>query len=164
MHYEAMSSGDGEHQRDRAIEVRERRLLGEIGESHHANYDEPMALALGLHFNEPVPSVELTFTIHTDTGYPVVTQSAQIEPDNAAGFDAGEEVQLRLSFRARLGGGNYMLAVAMRSGDGRLLGRSEGLMLFVAGRPSSVGVVELCAEFAVDGVDRTDRRTMMLES
>jgi hypothetical protein len=93
-----------------------------------------------------------------------MAQTGRIEPAAGNGFADGEDVQLRLSFRARLGGGNYMLAVLMRDADGRLLGRSDGLMLFVAGRPSSLGVVELCAEFAVDGIDRTDRRTMILEA
>jgi ABC-2 type transport system ATP-binding protein len=162
MHYESMSGETGQAEQGHAIEVRERRLMGELGESHHANYDEHMELVLGLLVRDSLEEFDLTFTIQTDSGYPAMSHHQAIVQDGG-GFAAGEHVSLRLSFRARLGGGNYMLTIVIRSPDGRLLGRAEGLLMFVAGRPSSIGVVELDAEFAVDGIDRTDRRTMMLE-
>jgi ABC-2 type transport system ATP-binding protein len=163
LHFQSVSrvsSGDGARS---GVEVLERRLEGDIGDGHHANYDDPLALVLRLHFHEGVASVELTLTIETDMGYPVTIDASRVEAP-AEGFRAGEQAELRVSFRARLGGGSYRLAIAFRGADGAALGASDGLMLFVAARPSSLGVVELCAEFEVDGVDRTDYRSMILDA
>ena len=161
LHFQSVSrvsSGDGARG---GVEVLERRLEGDTSDAHHANYDDPLALVLRLHFHEDVPQVELMLTIETDMGYPVSVDASRVEAP-AEGFRAGEQVELRISFRARLGGGSYRLAIALRGPTGAQLAASDGLMLFVAARPSSIGVVELCAEFEVDGVDRTDYRSMIL--
>ena len=161
LHFQSVSrvsSGDGARS---GVEVLERRLEGDTGDGHHADYDDPLVLVLRLRFHEDVAAVELMLTIETDMGYPVSTDASRVEAP-AEGFRAGEQVELRVSFRARLGGGSYRLAIALRTPKGTPLGASDGLMLFVAARPSSIGVVELCAEFKVDGVDRTDYRSMIL--
>ncbi len=91
--------------------------------------------------------------------------ASQARPlDDGRAFRAGEEIDAVVRFRARLGGGNYELVLRIHSSDGELLGVSEGLILFVAGRPASLGPVDLRATIEVDGVDRTDRRTSFLEA
>jgi hypothetical protein len=43
------------------------------------------------------------------------------------------------------------------------LGGLDNVMLFVAGRPGSLGAVDLRARIEVDGIDRTDVRATLLE-
>jgi ABC-2 type transport system ATP-binding protein len=163
LHYESLSSPDREAQRGAAVEVLERRLLGTVGEDHHANYDDPMELTLRLRFNQAISEAELAFTIETDAGYPVMAVTKPLDA-GGRGFAPGEEVSMRLPFRARLGGGNYRLAVSFRGPDAEPLGAADELMLFVAARPGSIGVVELCSQITVGGVDRTPQRSMILDS
>jgi ABC-2 type transport system ATP-binding protein len=163
LHYQSMSSAGHAGRQGLAVEVLERRLAGATDEGHHADYDEPMELSLRLQFREAVPSAELTFTIETEAGFPVSSETRPLDGSDQ-GFRAGEMVAVRIHFRSRLGAGNYQLAISLRGPSGELLAASGGLMLFVAGRPGANGVVDLCPRFEVDGVDRTDRRSMILGS
>jgi methionine-rich copper-binding protein CopC len=144
-----------------SIDVLERRLVGGDGENHHADYDQPLELQLRLRFNRQVEDLRVTFELTTDTGLPVSAQTSS--PDALRTFEPGEETLIRLPFRARLGGGNYALAARLADGDGHPLGGCENVMLFVSGRPGSLGVIDLRAEIEVDGVDRTDLRSTLLE-
>jgi ABC-type Fe3+/spermidine/putrescine transport system ATPase subunit len=163
LHYQSMSNAEHAGHRGLSVEVLERRLAGGTDESHHANYDEAMELSFRLQFREAVPSADLTFTIETEAGFPVSSETRPLE-GGKHGFRAGEMVVMRIQFRTRLGAGNYLLAISLRGPSGELLAASDGLMLFVAGRPSTNGVIDLCPRFEVDGVDRTDHRSMILDA
>jgi ABC-2 type transport system ATP-binding protein len=145
-----------------AVDVVERRLVGARGENHHAVYDAPIELQLRLRFHREVSACAINFAIVGPTGFPVASHTGPVHRDPP--FQAGEEVETAVRFRARLGGGNYELVVRIQSRDGDLLGMSEGLILFVAGRPGSLGAIDLRSTIEVDGVDRTDRRTSLLEA
>ncbi len=161
-HFHAASSAAGSRRgSDAAVEVVQRTLTGDIGDGHHARYDEAMRLALKLRFHRPVQRLQVSFSIETDLGYPVMMDDQTLASADG-GFAAESETDLAICFRARLGGGNYRLAVALHDDAGGLLGACDALMLFVAGGTSSMGVIEHCAEFSVDGVDRTDRRSRLL--
>jgi ABC-2 type transport system ATP-binding protein len=161
MHYHSLSHFDHDGSQTGIVEVVERRLTGGTDDGHHANYDDPMELALGLLFREAVPRADLTLTIESDSGFPVSAQTSAID-SGGRGFQAGAQATVRIRFRTRIGGGNYKLAASLRGSGGELLASSGGLMLFVAGRPSSLGVVDMCPQFLIDGVDRTDHRAMVL--
>jgi ABC-type polysaccharide/polyol phosphate transport system ATPase subunit len=161
LHYASVSElaapgGDG-----MSIEVVEQQLVGGEGEDHHANYDQPMELKLRLRFHRDVEDAHARFSLRTEGGNPVASHTAALQPSSAR-YRKGEELAVRIGFRARLGGANYRLAVELHDGAGDLLGVCEGPVVFVAGRPGSVGVIDLRAEIEVDGVDRTDRRLTLL--
>ena len=162
LHCGAMSKLDDASEAGTAVDVLERRLVGAEGKNHHAHYDAPIELQLRLRFHRAMSSCMLSFAVVGATGFPVASHTRALSRDRA--FQAGEEVTAAVRFRARLGGGNYELVVRIHSSDGDLLGVSEGLIFFVAGRPGSLGAVDLRAAIEVDGVDRTDRRTSMLEA
>ncbi len=160
MHLKALSHLDDAEQRGTKIEFTRQTLTGGEGDGHHADYDDPLELTLGLRFREPVPQVEVLLSMESEAGFPVLADTRRLDP-GGAGFTSGEEATLRIGFRARLGGGSYRVTVSLRRPNGELLGAST-VMLFVAGRPGSVGAVELLTSFSVDGVDRTDTRTLLL--
>lgn len=162
LHCGAMSRLDDPGDARSMVDVVDRRLIGADGKDHHASYDAPVELQLRLRFRRELPSCTISFAILGATGFPVATYSGALARGRA--FQAGEEVTAVIRFRARLGGGNYELVVRIHCGDDELVGISEGLILFVAGRPGSWGAVDLRATIEVDGVDRTDRRTSMLQA
>jgi hypothetical protein len=108
-----------------------------------------------------VPACAIDFAIVGANGFPVASHTRTVHRDRP--FQVGEEVETGVRFRSRLGGGNYELVVRIHSSDGDLLGTSEGLILFVSGRPGSLGAIDMRATIEIDGVDRTDRRTSLLE-
>jgi hypothetical protein len=156
-----MSRLDDPDQPRTVVDVVERRLVGGDDETHHVGYDAPIELQLRLRFYRDVPGCTLGFSIIGALGLPVASHTRPLERKDP--FRAGEEIEAGVRFRARLGGGNYELVVRIHSSDGELLGVSEGLILFVAGRPGSLGAADLRATIEVDGVDRTDRRASFLE-
>jgi ABC-2 type transport system ATP-binding protein len=160
LHCATMSRLDDPAQPHTVVDVVERRLTGGGDESHHAHYDAPIELQLRLRFYREVHGCTVSFEIVGAMGTPVSSYTSALQRERP--FEAGEDVEARIRFRARLGGGNYELVVRIHSHDGELLGISEGLILFVAGRPGSLGTVDLCATIEVDGVDRTDRRASFL--
>ncbi len=162
MHLETFHVSEKHARHAQAIEVLERRLLGGTGHGHHANYDEAMEIRLRLNFKEAVTDPAVIFEIETTSGYPVTLETRPM-PERRR-WTAGEEVWLRIPFRARLGGANYRLNVSFRDAEGGLLGAAGALMLFVAARPSTVGVIELDATIRVDDTDRTDRSEMIIDS
>lgn len=161
MHYESIS-GQELSQGGLAVEVVSQCLVGAEGEDHHANYDEPLTLELHLRFHRDVPEAQCWFAIRTDGGDVITRVVSGLDP-GGGGFTRNDELRLRIDFRARLGAGNYRLAVEFRDAAQQTLGSCDGLVLFVSGRPSSLGVVDLRAQIEVDGTDRTDRRLTLLD-
>jgi ABC-type polysaccharide/polyol phosphate transport system ATPase subunit len=162
LHCGTMSRLDDPGQPQTAVDIVERRLVGGGDGNHHARYDDPIELQLRLRFYREVPECSVGFAIVGAMGTPVASYVSAVYRERS--FGAGEDVEARIRFRARLGGGNYELVVRVHSSNGELLGISEGLILFVAGRPGSVGAVDLRSTIEVDGVDRTDRRASYLEA
>lgn len=163
LHCAAMSRLDDPSQPRTLVDVVERELIGGTGERHHAHYDEALELRLRLRFFRTLPKCTVSFVVVSAGGVPVASHTEDVDRDGQ-GFTEGDETVLRVRFRARLGGGNYELVVRIHGPDGELLGTSEGLILFVSGRPGSLGVIDMQATCRVDGIDRTDRRTSLLES
>jgi ABC-type polysaccharide/polyol phosphate transport system ATPase subunit len=161
LHCAAMSSSEDPSHLRTMVDIVERQLVAVGGERHHAEYDAAMELRLRLHFYRDFEACEITFEVGA-MGFPVASHSSTLVRDQRP-FRAGEEVSVTIRFRARLGGGNYELVTRIRGADGELLGITEGLLMFVKGRPGSLGPVDLRAGIDVDGVDRTDRRSSLLE-
>jgi energy-coupling factor transporter ATP-binding protein EcfA2 len=162
LHCASMSRFDDPAEQATAVDIFERRLVGGADESHHAAYDAPVELQLRLRFYRDVHGCTLTFAIIGAMGAVVASHQAPVGA--GATFRAGDEVDVGVDFRARLGGGHYEVVVRIHSAEGELLGVSEGLILFVTGRPGSLGAVDLRSSIEVDGVDRTDRRTSFLRA
>jgi ABC-type polysaccharide/polyol phosphate transport system ATPase subunit len=160
LHYESLSRLEQHAESGMSIEVLEQRMVGGEGEDHHANYDQPMEYQVRLRFHRATQNPRVEFSLRTDGGSLVTLQTLAL--DQADSYRAGEEISVSIRFRARLGAGSYRLALELVDSAGDRLGRCDGLVMFVAGQPASVGVIDLRAEIEVDGVDRTDRRVTLL--
>jgi ABC-type polysaccharide/polyol phosphate transport system ATPase subunit len=162
-HCAAMSRWEDSAEASTVVDVTERRLVGGDGESHQASYDAPMELQARLRFFRDVPGATVVLAIISSAGFPVANHTLTLG-DAGRSFREGEETEVRIRFRARLGGGNYELALRVYGTEEELLGTSEGLVLFVTGRAGSLGVVDLRAAIEVDGQDRTDARASLLDA
>lgn len=161
LHFESVSTRGEAADEDRVVQVLEQRLLGGEG-SHHADYDERVELRARLRFTRRTPAATTVFVVRT-AGGDVVTSHTEPLDGGSRGFAAGEETTLSIGFQARLGAGSYRLEAQILSPAGELLGVCAGLVMFVAGRPGSLGVVDLRSQISVGGVDRTDRRVSLLQ-
>ena len=161
-HCAAMSEWDESAGPRNLVDVADRRLVGGDGESHHARYDESMELRARLRFFQDVASCTCVLTVISAAGMPVASHALPLRSGRS--FASGDEAEIRIGFRARLGGGNYELVLRFYGEDGELLGTSEGLILFVSGRAGSLGVIDLRAAILVDGEERTDLRATLLEA
>ena len=161
LHCAQMSSSDDPSTPRTVVDIVERSLSGEDGDGHHASYDSQLELNLRLRFHRRLTGCSLEFRVVADTGLQV-TSHAEALVSGDGPFLPREEMPVRIRFRARLGGGNYELGVRILGPDGEILGTTEGLILFVAGRPDSMGPVDLRASIEVDGVNRTDFRESLL--
>jgi ABC-2 type transport system ATP-binding protein len=160
LHYRAISAAPAAGSAPGAVEVLERELIGAPGEDHHANYDESLELRLRVRLQQMVHATEIEFAVKTDSGLLVTAQSAPLPAEPS--LEAGEELLVRIAFRARLGGGTYLLSARLTDSAKHDLGGCQDLILFVAGRPGSMGAVDLRASMRIDGVERADRRLTLL--
>jgi hypothetical protein len=158
---ESISAREQQTGQRTAVEVLDQCLVGGTGEDHHANYDQPMELQLRLRFRRGVEDLRLRIALRTDAGDLVTARTSPLSPAPAR-CQPGEEIQIQVHFRARLGGANYKLAVDVYESAGCPLGGGNGLVMFLAGCPGAVGVVDLRADIEVDGMDRADRRLTLL--
>lgn len=161
-----ISSEDDSSLPSQIVNVTERRLLGPSGdEENFAAYDSPMELRLRLRFyRELAQGCTVKFRVVSEGGVEVATHTEKLGPAESGPLLVGDEIPMRIRFQARLGGGNYELSVEILSREGELIGNSDGLVVFVTGRPDSLGAVDLRASIEVDGVDRTGSRKSMMSS
>ena len=162
LHAESMSTADALSEAGGPVEVLARRLVGGEGEDHHANYDQPVELQLRLRFNRVVVDPLVEFAVTTETGFPVSSVTRAVDADAPRAFQPGEEIALKIPFRARLGGG----ATRSRHGSTIATGNgSEDARTWCCSWPATrlAGLIDLRARIAVDDVDRTDARSTLLE-
>jgi ABC-type polysaccharide/polyol phosphate transport system ATPase subunit len=131
------------------VEVLERRLLGSLGETHRAEYDEPLELQLRLRFQQLVEDPVVTVGVLTSDGrFGGFNATPVGQPWRT--FVPGEEAFVRIAFPARLAGGTYNLVVEVKERVGtRPLARSAGL-LSVAGREGVSGLVDVGAQVELE--------------
>jgi ABC-type polysaccharide/polyol phosphate transport system ATPase subunit len=149
--YQASGADDAETIARRAgsIEVVNRRLVGATGEKNNVEYDQPVELHLALRFKRRVEDPQIVAGIMTDERQLVgfnITQRGEVWRT----FEPGDECHLRVAFRARLAGGQYILSLSIRERDtGRVLIREHGPQITVAQRDGVDGVADVLPELAV---------------
>src|SRR5437773_6486029 len=114
-------------------------------------------------FQEPVAGAHVRFQLLNEAGLLVsVAQSKLYGPSRA--FAAGEEVDVKVRFRARLAGGGYRLVTIITGSnvDDHLL-HDEGPVIYVTPRVGTWGIADTLATIEVDGEDWTWREPLMLD-
>lgn len=105
-----------------------------------------------LRFSAPVDSPQVYFNVFDESGE-LVYQRLTTVGRRYRTFDAGEEAEVRIRFRAGMGVGRYRIATEVRSLDGRsVLTAGEGTLDAERRGPAQVGSADLEASIFVDGV------------
>jgi energy-coupling factor transporter ATP-binding protein EcfA2 len=140
-----------------------RELLGAGGPRHYVDMDGKVELVIRLRFEEPVASPSVLFQILTETGLHVSTTQSVL-PSPRQMFAAGEEVDIRARFRARLAGGGYRLVTIITGRDleDHVL-RDEGPVIYVGPRAGAWGIADLLGTIEVNGEDWTWSESLMFD-
>jgi ABC-type polysaccharide/polyol phosphate transport system ATPase subunit len=133
-----------------AVEVTDREILGPDGPTYHLPYDEPVTYRARLHFSERVVRPQAQFQVYSHTG--VFVYGRRTMAGLSRTFEAGDTVEVEIPFQQRLGGDTYRLVLnVLDQADEPLYTDSDGLVVYVAARPGSAGLVDLQADIVVDG-------------
>jgi ABC-type polysaccharide/polyol phosphate transport system ATPase subunit len=125
---------------------------GGKGEWLHAAQDELVELNLRLRFHRRVEDPVITVGAITDMGM-FAGFASTLQGSSWRTFEPGEEANVDITFPVQLGGGAYRLIVDMKDGvGGERLARSDELILKVAEREGSSGVVDVCSEIEVSEI------------
>lgn len=153
MHFELLSrqrADDAAGGRGYVVEVIDRAVLGPDGPTYHLPYDQPVTYRARLRFHESVARPQLFFQVFSQSGVMVYNRHSLARLPRS--FEPGDEVEIEVPFQQRLGGDTYRLALnVLDASDQPLYMDSEGLVVYVAGRAGTGGLVDLQAEILMDG-------------
>lgn len=138
------------------VEFLDARFLASGRQAVQVAYDDPVEVELRVRFHQRVDDPVFTLGVITNGGLFGGFNTTRTGPGWRT-FHPGQETAIRLSFPARLAGGAYRLLVDVKdqTGDDRLALNDE-LILTVAERPESAGIVDLCADIQLgEGQIRT---------
>jgi ABC-type polysaccharide/polyol phosphate transport system ATPase subunit len=162
-YYKLLNASDSATDAGGPVVVVGRELRGAGGAGHYVDPDDEVELVTRVQFDERVVDPHVKFQILTEGGLLVsTTQSVLRGPWRVV--TAGEQVDVRVRFRARLGGGSYRLVTIITGAnvDDHLL-RDEGPVVYVEPRLGTWGIADPLATIEVDGEDQTWRGSLMLE-
>ncbi len=147
--HESLLAG-GEEAGRGPVEIIEERLVGPRGPVAHAAYDDPLELRLRLRFHARVDDPQIAFgSITTDGRFGGASATAPGERWRT--FEPGEEADVAIGFRARMGPDRYRLPVEVKRRDGgKVLCRSDGVVLTVTGAGDATGLADVAARFALE--------------
>jgi ABC-2 type transport system ATP-binding protein len=138
-------------------------LRGADGAGHYVDPDGEIELVTRLRFEQAVASPSVLFQLLTEGGV-LVSTTQSVLPAPRRTFAAGEEVDVRVRFRARLTGGGYRLVIIITGRDiGDHLLRDEGPVIYVGPRLGTWGIADPLATIEVDGEDWTWRESLMFD-
>lgn len=140
-----------------------RRLVGIDGDRPYVDTDKEVEVVTRVRFERPVADPHVKFQVLTEAGLLVSTSQSLLRRPWRT-FAAGEEVDVRVRFRARFGGGGYRLVTIITGAnvDDHLL-RDEGPVVYVEPRVGTWGIVDPQATIEVDGEDRTWTESLMMQ-
>jgi hypothetical protein len=141
------------------VEFLERRFADGEADWRHVRYDEPVELEARIRFNQLVEDPVVTVGVVTNAGV-FGGFNTTMAADKWRTFHSGEEASLRITFPARLGGGSYRLTLDVKERRGvQILARADDLVLTVAERAGSAGMLDVCARVLI-----TDPSQLALEA
>lgn len=143
------------------VEVIESQVCDQNGPTFHLPAHEAVTYRATIRFHTDVDRPQAQFQIFTEQGHFVYERRTLTGPPRR--FKAGEEVEIAIPFQQRLGAGTYRLALHILDASGRVLfSDSEGVLVFVAGKPGSAGLVDLEADVVIDGEVQPGELDLML--
>jgi ABC-type polysaccharide/polyol phosphate transport system ATPase subunit len=160
-YYKVLATSDG-GAGNGPVAVVGRELRGTGGPSHYVDPDGEVEMVTRVRFEQAIANPSVVFQLVTDAGQ-LVSTTQSVLPALRRNFGAGEEVDVRVSFRARLGGGGYRLVTIVTDPDAEAyLLLDEGPVIYVGPRLGTWGVVDPHVTIEVNGEDWTWREDPML--
>ena len=138
-------------------------LRGTGGPEHYVDPDGEVELVTRVRFEQQVVNPSVLFQLITEAGV-LVSTTQSVLPAPQRTFAAGDEVDVRVRFRARVVGGGYRLVTIITGQqlDDYLL-RDEGPVIYVGPRLGTWGIADPLATIEVDGEDWTWHGSIMLD-
>jgi ABC-type polysaccharide/polyol phosphate transport system ATPase subunit len=147
----------------RVVEVVDRVLVGPDGPTFHLPFDEPVTYKARVRFHQTVDRPQAQFQVYSQYG--VFVYGRRTLEGLSRCFAAGDEVEIEIPFQQRLGGDTYRLVLnILDDKDEPLHQDSEGLVVYVAGRPGTAGLVDLQANIMMDGELMTEEVNLLLDA
>ncbi len=144
------------------VEVMDRQVHDQNGVAFHLPYDEQVTYRARVRFNTPVDRPQARFQIFTQHGHFVYERRTLTGPPRR--FEPGEEIEIEIPFRQRLGGGTYRLVLHVLDQAGETLYTdAEGVLVFVTPKAGSAGVVDLEASVIIDGELQPEEVNLLLD-
>ena len=162
-YYKVMHASEGDVGAGHVVVVVGQDLRGAEGAAHYVEPDGEVELVTRVRFEAPVVDPHVKFDVLSEAGLLVSTTQSRLHGSWRT-FEAGEEADIRVRFRARLGGGSYRLVTTVTGAnvDDHLL-RDEGPLIYIEPRVGTWGLVDPLATIEMDGEDRTWRDSLMLD-
>jgi len=165
LHFDLLARHQAERESEtggQVVEVTDREVLSEDGPVFHLSYDEPVTYRARVRFHRRVNRPQAQFQVFSQGG--VFVYERRTITGLSRQFEAGEEVTIEVPFRQRLGGATYRFSLNILDSAGRsLYTDSEGLVVNVAPRPGSIGLIDLQASFVVDGEAHPEEAEILLD-
>jgi ABC-type polysaccharide/polyol phosphate transport system ATPase subunit len=160
-YYKVLNTSDGDAASG-PVTVVGRELRGAGGPNHYVDPDGVVEVVTRLRFEQPAAYPSVLFQLRSEGGV-VVSTTQSVLPARRT-FSAGEEVDVRVRFRARLAGGGYQLITIITGQDvDHHLFRDEGPVIYVGPRLGAWGFADPLATIEVDGEDWTWRESLMMD-
>jgi ABC-type polysaccharide/polyol phosphate transport system ATPase subunit len=161
-YYKALTTSD-DGAGSGSVVVADQELRGAGGPGHYVDPDGEVEIVTRLRFEQAVANPSVLFQLVTEGGL-LVSTTQSVLPAPQRTFAAGDEVDVRVRFRARLVGGGYRLVTIITGPnvDDHLL-RDEGPVIYVGPRLGTWGIADPLATIEVDGEDYTWRESMMFD-
>lgn len=163
-HHELLSQvGAGGGDSGAPVDVLSRGLEDGGGPTHHPEPGAPLVYRAELRFNRPVDSPQFFFRVTSAEG--VICYQMETEINRRWGHvDAGQVLDVRVAFDARLGGGTYGLGLIVSDRQARdvLLSDPNGLSMYVSPKVGAIGIADLGARITVGGLELSQQRQLLI--
>ena len=145
------------------VEVTDCHVRDRDGPTFHLPAHEAVTYRASIRFNAPVDRPQAQFQVFSERGYFVYERRTLTGPPRQ--FKPGEEVEIEIPFQQRLGAGTYRLLLHILDQAGQpLYTDSEGVLVFVAPKSGSAGLVDLEAGVVIDGEVQPGELDLLLGS
>lgn len=163
-HHQIMSAPSHDGSADgAAVSVTGQALTGPDGLTHHPAPGDPVVYRAQLRFHQAVASPQVVFQVVSEEGLLCYSMHTTIG-ESWRIFQAGETTDVEIPFLARLGGGSFRLTILVTDAAGRIVLGTDptGVLVYVAPRLGSGGILDLDAEIRIAGSSRSQHRPLLV--
>jgi ABC-type polysaccharide/polyol phosphate transport system ATPase subunit len=161
-YHQLLAAGTDREDGFTAVSFESRELTTDENAVETVDQDQQLTYRTRLHFNRAVDDPIIYFRLMDDSG--MLAYSMMTGIGRWRSFSPGDIVDVRVSFRSRVGGGgNFHVVTLVTERDGvTALGQDNGPSFYVPPRIGVLGLADLDAKITVDGEVRTDHQPLRI--